>query len=95
MAIRFFYLPKSRGYNYVPRFYDEKKEELERRKRVIDAELAREGKIDSASDEYIPNIKGKMRGYMKAARKEKRKSNLRLVIILAVLMLLSYLLLVA
>ena len=95
MAMQFFYLPKGKRYNYIPRFYDEQKEELEKRKRVIDAELRREGKEGLEDDIYIPNIKGKMKSHMKAARKQKRNSNLRMVIILAFLLLLSYLILFA
>ena len=95
MAMQFFYLPKGKKYNYIPRFYDEQKEELEKRKRVIDAELRREGKEGLEDDIYIPNIKGKMKSHMKAVRKQKRNSNIRMVIILAFLFLLSYLILFA
>jgi hypothetical protein len=95
MPIKFFYLPRGKKYNYIPRYYDEQKEELEKRKRVIDAELKREGKEGLEDDIYIPNIKGKMRSHMKAARKQKRNSNIRMVVILAFLLLLSYLILFA
>ncbi|MGM0496690.1 MAG: hypothetical protein ACQESJ_02110 [Bacteroidota bacterium] len=95
MAIQFFYLPRGKKYNYIPRFYDEQKEELEKRKRVIDAELRREGKEGLEDGIYIPNIKGKMKSQMKAVRKQKRSSNIRMLIILAFLLLLSYLILFA
>ncbi len=95
MPIKFFYLPRGKKYNYIPRFYDEQKEELEKRKRVIDAELRREGEQGLEDDIYIPTIKGKMRSHMKAARKQKQNSNIRMVVILAFLLLLSYLILFA
>jgi len=94
MAIRFFYLPRGKKYNYIPRYYDEQKEELEKRKRLIDAELAREGKIERSDDIYIPSIKGQMRRFMKSAKRERRKSSLRMLIILVILIVLSYLILI-
>jgi len=95
MPIKFFYLPRGKKYNYIPRYYDEQKEELEKRKRVIDAELKREGQGGLEDDIYIPNIKGKMRSHIKVARKQKRNSNIRIIVILAFLLLLSYLILFA
>ena len=90
MPIRFFYLPKGRQYNYKPRFYDERKEELEKRKRRIDRELG----LDEASqgDVYVPRIKGEMRKHLKVRKKARKASSTRMLIILAVLLLITYLL---
>jgi hypothetical protein len=60
--------------------------------KAIDQELALEEKM--GPEAYISNIKGQMRGYMKMARQQKKKSNIRLVIILGVLFFLAYLILV-
>jgi len=90
MAIRFFYLPKGRKYNYQPRYYDERKEELERRKRRIDRELGLDP--DAPKDQYIPSIKGQMRKHLKVRKKARKASSIRMVIILAVLLLITYIL---
>ncbi len=92
MPIRFFYLPRGRGYNYQPRFYDERKEELERRKRRIDRELGFEE--DGAKDAYIPQIKGEMRRHLKIVnKKRKRTSTTIMLVVLAFLIFLTYMLL--
>jgi hypothetical protein len=92
MPIRFFYLPRGRGYNYQPRFYDERKEELERRKRRIDRELGFEE--DGAKDAHIPQIKGEMRRHLKIVnKKRKRTSTTIMLVVLAFLIFLTYMLL--
>lgn len=92
MPIRFFYLPRGRGYNYQPRFYDERKEELERRKRRIDRELGLEE--DGAKDAHIPQIKGEMRRHLKIVnKKRKRTSTTIMLVVLAFLIFLTYMLL--
>ncbi len=91
MPIRFFYLPKGRKYNYQPRYYDERKEELERRKRRIDRELGLDE--ENSQDVYIPDIKGQMRKHLKTRKKAKKASTTRMLIILAVLLFVTYLLL--
>ena len=90
MAIRFFYLPKGRKYNYQPRYYDERKEELERRKKRIDRELGLDP--EATKDMYIPNIKGQMRKHLKVRKKARKASSIRMLIILAVLLLITYIL---
>jgi len=90
MAIRFFYLPKGRKYNYQPRYYDERKEELERRKKRIDRELGLDS--EATKDMYIPNIKGQMRKHLKVRKKARKASSIRMLIILAVLLLITYIL---
>jgi hypothetical protein len=90
MAIRFFYLPKGRKYNYQPRYYDERKEELERRKKRIDRELGLDP--EAKKDMYIPNIKGQMRKHLKVRKKARKASSIRMLIILAVLLLITYIL---
>jgi len=90
MPIRFFYLPRGRKYNYQPRYYDERKEDLERRKKRIDRELGLDE--NTPSDAYIPNIKGQMRKHLKVRKKARKASSIRMLVILAFLLLIVYIL---
>jgi len=92
MAIKFFHTPKNKKFNYSPRYYDEQKEELEKRVEQIKREM---GVSDDDPDKpYVSSIrKGQMRGYLKKKSKQQRRSTARLVIILIVLILLAYFLL--
>lgn len=92
MGIRFFHTPKNKKFNYSPRYYDEQKEELERRVRQIKRELGVE-ELSDTDKPYIPNIKGQMRGVFKRNTAERKRSNLRLAIILVVLVTIVYFLL--
>lgn len=92
MVIKFFHTPKNKRFNYSPRYYDEQKEELERRVRQIKRELGVEELSDSDKP-YIPNIKGQMRGVFKRNREEQKRSNIRLAIILVILLTVIYFLL--
>lgn len=92
MAIRFLYTPKSKQFNFKPRYYDEQKEELENRVRSIKREMGVEDLNDSDKP-YVPNIKGQMRGYFKKNIEQKRQSTMRLVLIMAVLLTAAYFLL--
>ncbi len=94
MIARFFRLPKTKQFYYKPRYYDERKEALDKRIAQIKAEM---GITDNQPDgnkyfrdKYKSNIKGQMRGYFKHAKKEKRASNIRLLIILLVLLALAW-----
>jgi len=87
---RFIKLPSHKQFNYTPRYWDPEKEEREDRIRRIKQEMG----IDIPSD---PNRSTIRRGsFRQASRntkvKAKRSSNVRLLIILAVLFLLAYLL---
>ena len=87
MAAKLFHTPKNKRFNYSPLYYDEKKEELEKRIRRIKQEM---GKPED-EDIYIPNIKGQMRGgYFKRSQEQKRRSSFRLVFILVILFLIAY-----
>ena len=91
MGIKFFHTPRAKEFGYKPRYYDERKDELEKRKRAIDKELAFEKKM--GKEAYVSNIRGQMRGYMREAKRQKKKSNVRLAIILSILFLAAYLIL--
>lgn len=87
---RFIKLPGYKQFNYSPRYWDPEKEEREARIRQIKAEMG----VTIGSDPNRTTIKrGSFRqAKMKAKVKASRNSNIRLVVILAVLFLLAYLL---
>ncbi len=92
-VLRFFRVPKHQQYDYKPRYWDPKKEELEERLQEIED---RKGK---SIDAVKARLSGGLRrgGYHTDGRYRKRqvaRSNLMLVAIIAVLVLISYLLLV-
>ena len=92
MAIRFLHTPKNKKFTFKPRYYDEQKEELEKRVEQIKKEM---GVSDEDPDKpYVSSIrKGQMRGYFKKSAEQKRKSTIRMVIILIVLIAIVYFLL--
>ncbi len=85
--IKFFRLPKHRVFGYEPIYYDERKEELEKRVRNIEEEIKAE-----KNGTYVSQIKkGHMKRYFNETKRAKRQSNRTLIIILIGLILLSYL----
>jgi len=89
MALKFFYTPKNRQFNFKPRYYDEQKEDLENRIEQIRREL---GQNDPNNDKktYSANIKGRMKGTLRRSRDTQQKSNIRLILIIIVLSLVAY-----
>ena len=88
-VLRFFKLPKHQQYQYKPRFWDPKKEELQERLQQIEA--AKEGDAEAMKARLAANFR---KGYAKDAsfrKKQVRRSNLTLLGILALLIILSYL----
>lgn len=87
-----FKIPGHRTFTYRPRYYDPEKEEREERNR----EIMREMGISSQKEgEYKPSIRrGSMKGYFhQHSRKARNQSNIRLVIIIIFLLIVSYLIL--
>ncbi len=85
----FFATAKPRRFHYTPRYYDPEKEALQQRIAQIEQELGlRQGEA------YVPKIRrGQMATHFKRKSKRREKtSNIRLLIILAILFFLSYLL---
>ena len=85
----FIKLPGHKRFEYTPRYWDPEKEEFEERVRQIKQEIG----IDVPRDPNRTTIK---RGSFRQVRQQtkvraSRNSNLRLVIILAVLFVLAYL----
>ncbi len=88
-------LPQHHRFNFKPRFWDQDKEELQER---IERAKREAGKASAVNEngEYVPLIKGQMRGYMSSnfqsdtRHKETQKANARFVIILAILGFIAY-----
>ncbi len=95
MISSFFHTPKSKKFNFTPRFYDEDAERHKEREERIKAEL---GIVDEADKNrpYRPNIKGQFRqvkGAVKSSAEERRVYNRRvisLIIILTLIMVAIY-----
>jgi len=71
-------------FNYIPRFYDERKEELKNRVESIQKEAD-----SSNADQYVPNIRGRMRArhdimYGPSAKPKKGLIGRRLVMLVYV-----------
>lgn len=87
--IKFFYIPKNKKFNFKPRYYDEQKEDLEKRVEQIRREMGVSD--DDPNKPYVSTIrKGQMRGYLKKAGKQTKHSSGRLIIILIVLFIIAY-----
>jgi len=87
---RFIKLPKHKQFNYAPMYWDQEKEARDKRIRQIKQEMG----VDVPSNPSRTTIK---RGSFRQVRqktkvKATRNSNIRLVVILAILFFLAYLL---
>ncbi|NOZ45400.1 MAG: hypothetical protein GXO79_01310 [Chlorobi bacterium] len=88
----FFRLTKNKQFNYIPRYYNEQEEEMKKRKERIAREINSENSADKT--ERIPLMKGQIRNYYYQNTKGiKRKSNLRVLIVLIILLFMAYYLL--
>lgn len=85
MKFRFIKLSQNKSFDYKPMYYNPQKEELQQR---IDRAKREAGSTDQP---YTPNIKGQFKPvFNREMRTSERKSNIRLVIIIAVLMGVAY-----
>ncbi len=93
MKFTFSKVARHRVFQHDPIYYDEQKEKREAREHRIKEEL---GLLtdDEKEEGYADRIRGGMRRRMKShyeiSRSEKKRSNLRLVAILIVLMILGF-----
>jgi hypothetical protein len=81
-------LPKNRQYNYHPRYWNPKKEELE--ERLKKAELRKKGDAEAIKERISSGFK---RGYKTDAsfrRQRVMRSNMTLIAIIVLLLLLAY-----
>ena len=85
MAFKFFHTPKPKQFEYKPRYYDPRKEELEERKRA----LGLTGDNSSQAD-----LRARMEQRWRNQRKDARKSSgsQRLIIFILLALILIYLL---
>ncbi len=95
MRFTFFKTHQHRVFHYEPIFYDEAKAEMADRKRRIREELGLKGEDDGST--HADRIRGKMQrriqNHFEITRKEKRKSTIRLILIVIGLLILFYYLL--
>ncbi len=94
MIGKFFHLPKNKQFNMPYRFHNPDKEEMEGREVRIKSELGMTEK-NEVSETYRPSIKGQFRrttgNASKTVSEAKKRSNIRLMIIIAILCLIVYL----
>ena len=92
--MKFFHLGRNKPFRMIYRFHDPEKEAMEDRERRIKQELGME--VEKRDETYRPNIKGQFRGQRDAkregffARKEAKKSNVRVLVIVAILVMIAY-----
>ena len=80
---------KHRRFDYIPRFYDPEKEELDK---IVDA--YKESNDTNASKERIRSgLRHRYRGDANYKRSQERSANIRLISIIFILFLLAYLIL--
>ena len=87
--LRFFKMPKHQQYEYKPRFWDPKKEELQERLKQI--EDMKSGGTEGAKARISGGFRRGYGGSSAGRRKQVMRSNMTLLGIIAVLLLLSYL----
>ncbi|GET30738.1 hypothetical protein [Prolixibacter sp. SD074] len=96
MGMKFFHVPRSKDFYMPYRFYDPRKEEMADREARIKAELGikEEGGQDKVTPgTYKTSIKGSFRQGLSRglyARQQRRKSNIRVIVILVLLALLAF-----
>lgn len=90
-----FKLPKYRSFNYPPRYYDPDHEEL--MERVRKAEQERDGTVDTDNEYRKENLRQRFRearrDSLAISQGRKLKYRIRILVILAILCLITYLVL--
>ena len=80
---------RPKGFNYIPRYYDEQKEELEKRIRIIEKEVELEDRDAAVAKARIShNLRGKMTD--RSVHYSDKTRTLRLLIILGVILAIGY-----
>lgn len=87
---RFIKLPQHRRFEFKPRFYDERKEELDQRIQRIKEEVELEKKLKESGENYTINYRSTIRDQFQRNRKTKKISNIRFLLILVALLGLAY-----
>ncbi len=81
--------PKHKRFDYIPRYYDPKKEELDK---IVDS-YKDMGDADAAKSRIRSGLRHKYRGDASYKRTQERSANIRLISIIFVLFLVTYLIL--
>lgn len=87
----FFKLPKHQSFDYVPRYYNPDKEDLQRR--LKQAENSREDNVQAAKQNISAGLRGRgsfKKGYVSQRKKQVFKSNMVLLGSIIILILISY-----
>ncbi|MFO8001583.1 MAG: hypothetical protein R6U46_10085 [Marinilabilia sp.] len=96
MRFTFIKIPRHRKFQYDPIYYNPEKEEREARERRLRKEMGMSVEEQSGRG-HVERIRGGMRRRIKSqfevTRTERKKSNIRLIIILVILIALFYYLL--
>ncbi len=84
--------PKPKGFDYIPRFYDPVKEDLEKRisKYKINPDKDNATNVDALKERIKYGMHNKMHYDPALKKKETKASNIRLVYIIFVLSLITY-----
>lgn len=84
MKVTFFKTGRPKQFNFIPRYYDEQKEESDKRRKRIESELG----IKDGSEAYRSTLqKGVMSHKLAMKRKSNRGSIIRLLVIITILTL--------
>ena len=86
--LKFFRVPKHQKYDYKPRFWDPKEEELQ--KRLEQIELAKKGGVDAVKSRISGGFRKGYATNYKSRRSQVFRSNMILLGIVAILLLMSY-----
>ena len=81
--------PKHKRFDYIPRYYDPKKEELDK---IVDS-YKKMDDTDSAKSRIKSGLRSKYRGDTSYKRSQERSANIRLISIIFVLFMIAYLIL--
>lgn len=85
-GFKLFSTPKPKGFRYKPIYYSEQKEEMREREERIRKELG----LTDKDKPFVPTIKGQFHNARKRKVSASRQSNIRILIILFILLLISY-----
>lgn len=80
---------RHKEFEYKPRFYDEQKERLEKRRQEIQKEIEREKRLTAAGEQDLRERISESWS-RRETRRQKKQSNTRILLILAILVLIIY-----
>ncbi|HMQ08602.1 MAG TPA: hypothetical protein PKC30_14985 [Saprospiraceae bacterium] len=87
--LKFNRVPKHRKFEYIPRYYDPKKEELDK---IVDSYKLKNDS-DATRERIRSGLRNKYRGDQSYKKSQNRSSNIRLASIIILLFFISYMIL--